>query len=47
MFGPPLAEPLARMVRGDLRVSTQLVNGFAQFPQVSTTQRSGQTQGKC
>lgn len=44
--GAQLAQLIARMARGELRVSTQVFNGFEQFPQAFVTLESGHTQGK-
>jgi len=44
--GAQLADLLARMARGELRVSTQVFDGFAQFPQAFAALESGRTQGK-
>lgn len=44
--GTQLAALLARMARGELRVSTQVFDGFAQFPQAFAALESGHTQGK-
>lgn len=44
--GAQLTELFARLACGELRVSTQVFDGFAQFPQAFAALESGRTQGK-